>query len=133
MTNKGNGGGAGDRRSAPRMALDAAAIIRFETVDADVRSRIINASRNGVLLAMPAPRPVGTRLHLTVRIAEPPADIKLEGIVVHVADNSQNASPGFGTQVGLFLTNAGVEWENLCRRLAETPGTILPDSSATAA
>jgi hypothetical protein len=131
MTNQGNGGG--ERRSTPRMSLDAAAIIRFETLDADVRSRIINASRNGVLLAMPAPRPVGTKLHLTVRIAEPPADIKLEGIVVHVADNTQNASPGFGTQVGLFLTNAGVEWENLCRRLAETPAAVLPESPATAA
>lgn len=130
MSTKGNGG---ERRSAPRMSLDAAAIIRFETVGADVRSRIINASRNGVLLAMPAPRPVGTRLHLTVRIAEPPADIKLEGIVVHVAENTANPSPGFGTQVGLFLTSAGAEWESLCRRLAETPGAVLPDSSATAA
>ena len=130
MTMKGK---VAERRSAPRMSLDAAAIIRFETVDADVRSRIINASRNGVLLAMPAPRPVGTRLHLVVRIAEPPVDIKLEGIVVHVADNPSNATPGFGTQVGLFLTSAGPEWENLCRRLAETPGAVLPEFPATAA
>ena len=114
-----------ERRSAPRMALDAAAIIRFETVGPEVRSRIINASRNGVLLAMPAPRPVGTRIHLTVRIGEPPADIKLEGIVVHVADNPAASAPGFATQVGVFLTSAGPQWEGLCRRLAEA-GTALP-------
>jgi PilZ domain len=124
-----------ERRSAPRMALDAAAVIRFETVGPDVRSRIINASRNGVLLAMPAPRPVGTRMHLTVRIGDPPADIKLEGIVVHVASNGASAAPGFGTQVGVFLTSVGPEWEGLCRRLAET-SEILPDprdASASAA
>jgi hypothetical protein len=117
-----------DRRSAPRMALDAAAVIRFETVGPEVRSRIINASRNGVLLAMPAPRPVGTRIHLTVRIGEPPADIRLEGIVVHIADNPA-AAVGFGTHVGVFLTSAGAEWEGLCRRLAET-ATVLPEPLA---
>lgn len=120
-----------DRRSAPRMALDAAAVIRFETVSPEVRSRIINASRNGVLLAMPAPRPVGTKMHLTVRIGEPPADIRLEGIVVHVAENPA-APVGFTTQVGVFLSSAGVEWENLCRRLAEAPGAALPETPASA-
>ena len=111
-----------DRRGAPRMALDAAAIIRFESVGGDMRSRIINASRNGVLLAMPAARPVGTRMHVTVRIGEPPVEIKLHGIVVHVAENP-DAAPGFTTQVGVFLTDAGPEWETLCRRLADAaPG-----------
>ena len=64
--------------AAPRMALDAAAIIRFDSVGGDMRSRVINASRNGVLLAMPAARPVGTRMHVTVRIGEPPMEIKLQ-------------------------------------------------------
>jgi hypothetical protein len=107
-----------DRRGAPRMALDAAAIIRFDSVGGDLRSRVINASRNGVLLAMPASRPVGTRMHVTVRIGDPPMEIKLHGIVAHVAENP-GAPPGFTTQVGVFLTNSGPEWENLCRRLAE--------------
>ena len=75
------------------MSLDAAAIIRFESVGGDSRSRIINASRNGVLLAMPAARPVGTRMHVTVRIGEPPMEIKLHGIVAHVAENP-DAAPG---------------------------------------
>src|SRR5689334_6094803 len=103
-----------ERRSAPRMALDAAAIIRFESVGPELRSRVINASRNGILLAMPAPRPVGTRMHITVRIGEPAMEIKLHGIVAHVAENP-GGQPGFTTVVGLYLTEAGVEWENLCR------------------
>jgi hypothetical protein len=127
MTSKVKGA---DRRSAPRMALDAAAVIRFETMGPEVRSRIINASRNGVLLAMPAPRPVGTRIHLTVRIGEPPADIRLEGIVVHVADNPANATPGFGTQVGVFLTSAGDQWEGLCRRLLAETSAVPPAAQA---
>ena len=111
------------------MALDAAAVIRFETAGGpEVRSRIINASRNGVLLAMPAPRPVGTRIHLNVRIGEPPADFRLEGIVEHVAANPGSSAPGFGTQVGVFLTSAGAEWESLCHRLAEA--VALPTAPA---
>ena len=100
------------------MALDAAAIIRFGTVGPELRSRVLNASRNGILLAMPEPRPVGTRMHITVRIGEPAMEIKLTGIVAHVADNP-TGQPGFTTLVGLYLTEAGAEWEALCRRLAE--------------
>jgi hypothetical protein len=111
-----------DRRTAPRMTLDAAAIIRFESMGSDMRSRVVNASRNGVLLAMPAPRPVGTRMHVTVRIGEPPLEIKLLGIVVHVADNP-TAPPGFTTQVGVFLTKTGPEWEALCQQLADPART----------
>jgi hypothetical protein len=111
----------GERRAAPRMALDAAAVIRFESsVGPEFRSRIVNASRNGILLAMPEQRPLGTRMHVTVRIGDPPFEIKLSGLVVHVADNP-NAPPGFTTQVGVFLTEAGPAWEALCRRISENP------------
>jgi hypothetical protein len=106
-----------DRRAAPRMNLDAAAIIRLETAGGpDIRSRIINASVNGVLLAMPAPRPVGTRIHLIVRIGDPHSEIKLTGIVAHVAENP-GAAPGFTSQVGIFLTDTGPDWVALCRRI----------------
>lgn len=103
------------------MALDAAAIIRFESMGQDMRSRVVNASRNGILLAMPAERPVGTRMHITVRIGEPLMEIKLTGIVAHVAQNP-GGQPGFTTLVGLYLTDVGAEWETLCRRLAPVEG-----------
>jgi len=100
------------------MSLDAAAVIRFDSVGADVRSRIVNVSRNGVLLAMPAPRPVGTRIHLTVRIGDPALELRLSGIVVHVAEKA-GAPEGFSTHVGIFLTEAGPQWEAFCSQIAE--------------
>jgi len=107
-----------ERRRAPRMSLDAAAVIRFDSVGADVRSRIVNLSRNGVLLAMPAPRPVGTRIHVTVRIGEPVLELRLSGIVVHVAEKA-DAPEGFTTHVGIFLTEAGPQWDTFCAQIAE--------------
>jgi hypothetical protein len=99
------------------MALDVAAIIRFDSVGSDIRSRIVNASENGILLAMPAPRPVGTRMHVTVRIGDPVMALTVSGIIVHVAEN-RHAPPGFTTRVGVFLTDAGQEWVTLCRRIS---------------
>jgi hypothetical protein len=106
-----------ERRRGPRLALDAAAVIRIESLNAPFNSRIVNASLNGLLLAIPAPRPVGTRMHITVRIAEPASEISVSGIVVHVAESPQ-AAPGFTSRVGIFLTDTGPEWESLCQRLA---------------
>ena len=99
------------------MSLDAAAIIRFESVGADIRSRILNASENGILLAMPAPRPVGTRMHVTVRIGDPVMALTVSGIIVHVAEN-RHAPPGFTTRVGVFLTDVDAEWIALCQRIS---------------
>ncbi len=105
-----------DRRRGPRMNLDAAAIIRLDSVNNQVPSRIVNASRSGLLLAMPAPRPVGTRIYITVRIDDPLYEIQVAGIIVHVAEE-QDAPAGFGTRVGIFLTKTGSDWASLCRRL----------------
>src|SRR5207248_2682263 len=70
-----------ERRRGPRLALDAAAVIRIESLDSPLTSRIVNASLNGLLLAMPAPRPVGTRMHITVRIGDPAYEISVSGII----------------------------------------------------
>jgi hypothetical protein len=106
-----------ERRSGPRVALDAAAIIRLESMGgADIRSRIVDASLNGLKLAMPAPRPVGTRMHICVRIGDPAYEINVSGIIVHVQEN-KNAPPGFTTHVGIYLVDAGPEWAALCRRM----------------
>ena len=55
-------------------------------------------------------------------------EIKLHGIVAHVAENP-DAAPGFTTQVGVFLTDTGPEWETLCRRLA-APSATPPSAPA---
>jgi hypothetical protein len=106
-----------ERRAGPRVALDAAAIIRLDNVeDGDVRSRIIDASATGLKIAIPAPRPVGTKMHICVRIGDPAYEISVTGIIVHVQQN-MDAPPGFTTHVGIYLVEAGPDWAALCRRL----------------
>ncbi len=108
-----------ERRRGPRVALDAAAVIRIGSLDSPLNSRIVNASLNGLLLAMPAPRPVGTRMHVTVRIGDPAYEITVSGIIVHVS-HSASAAPGFNAQVGIFLQETGPDWAELYKKLALT-------------
>ncbi len=110
-----------DRRAGPRVSLDAAAIIRMETMGSDVRSRIIDASTNGLKLAMPAPRPIGTRMHICVRIGDPAYEINVSGIIVHVSETKE-APAGFTSHVGIYLTEVGPDWGALCRRLMSDTG-----------
>ena len=99
------------------MALEADAVIRLGTLSAEVASRIVNASERGLLLALPAPRPVGTRIRVRVRIDDPAYEISVAGIIVHVA-TIEGAAPEVSTQAGIFLTETGPDWRALCRRLA---------------
>jgi PilZ domain len=117
MTEKLSERAMAERRQWPRMALDAAAIIRLETLQSDIKTRIINASANGLLLAMPAVRPVGTRMHVRVKIGDPVEDISVSGIIVHVTQ-TKNAAPGFTARVGVYLTHVTPQWQSLCERLA---------------
>jgi hypothetical protein len=114
------------------VALDASAIIRLDSLDASVTSRIVNASHRGLLLDMPEPRPVGTRIHVRVSIQDPRFEIEVSGIIVHVeAPRALPPGPGErdGTEkdgaagsrsarVGVYLTTVGPDWAALCRRLA---------------
>lgn len=109
-----------ERRSGPRLALDANAIIRVDRLDADVQSRIVNASESGLLLAAPEGRPVGTRIRITVQIDDPKHDITVSGIIVH-AGSSPEVDPAYRTRLGIFLTEHGPDWSALCRRLARLP------------
>jgi hypothetical protein len=108
-----------ERRRWPRVALAASAVIRIESLATAESSRILNASQRGLLMIMPAPRPLGTRMHIRVQIGEPRYEIEVSGIVVHVADDP-DAPPGFTTRVGVYLTDASPDWTALCRRLAKS-------------
>ncbi len=111
--------GSTERRRGPRLALDAAAVIRIDSTNGNLNSRIVNASLNGLLLAMPAPRPIGTRMHITVRVGDPAVEINVSGIIVHVA-HSHDAAPGFDSHVGIFLTESGSDWHALYEKLSMT-------------
>lgn len=113
-----------ERRAWPRLKLDAEAVLRLDPLDDQIRSPILNASGNGLLLALPRPRPVGTRMRITVQLSNPRTDITVSGVVVHVAARPQ--VPALPVAVGIFLTEAGPEWLALCRRLASVQTPLTP-------
>lgn len=109
-----------ERRRAPRVALDAKAIIKLESLTPDIKSRIVNASERGLLLVLPEPRPVGTRIHVKVQIGDPLHEFEVSGIIVHL-QQQENVNPKLAVRAGILLTDVGPEWIALCRRLAGMP------------
>jgi hypothetical protein len=97
------------------MVLDAAALIRMESLSAEIPTRILNASERGLLLAMPATRPVGTRIHVRVQIGDPVYEIAVAGIIVHIA--AVEGDPRTVARAGILLTDVGPDWRAFCRRL----------------
>lgn len=88
--------------------MDLSAIIRLDAASERILSRILNASTNGLLLAMPEARPIGTRVSITIATPEE-RDLKLEGMIVHTARLS-HADPRLTARVGIFLTQVGDAW-----------------------
>jgi hypothetical protein len=105
------------------MAIQANAIIRVESVSTSLNSRIVNASERGLLLSLPEPRPVGTRINITLHIDDPSLDINVSGIIVHV-NTIEAADPLVAARAGIFLTDTSPDWLALCRRLARL---VTPD------
>ena len=99
------------------MALDATAIIHLDLRGPGTHSRIVNASSRGMLLVMPDARPVGTKIHVTVELDDPPKQIHVSGIIVH-CNTSENVDPRFTARAGILITTAGPEWDELCKQLA---------------
>jgi len=99
------------------MALDATALIHLDLHGPGMHSRIVNASSRGMLLVMPDARPVGTKIHITVQLDNPPDEIKVTGIIVH-CNTSENVDPRFTARAGILVTAAGPDWDQLCKQLA---------------
>ena len=107
-----------ERRSdGPRLALEATAIIKIDSLSSGIHSRIVNASQRGMQLIMPDSRPVGTRIRVTVQIEAPPSEITVSGIIVHTA-TMESIDPRFTARIGILLTETGSDWLTLCERLA---------------
>jgi hypothetical protein len=97
-------------------------MIRLDLRSPALHSRIINASPRGMLLVMPDARPVGTRIHVTVRIegqlGTMPREVHLEGIIVHCSV-TENVDPRFSARAGILVTASEPHWADLCHRLAQ--------------
>jgi len=107
-----------ERRSdGPRLALEATALITIDVLSPAIHSRIVNASQRGMQLVMPDSRPVGTRIRVTVRIEEPQHEVTVSGIIVHTS-TMENIDPRLTSRIGIFLTETGDDWRDLCDNLA---------------
>jgi hypothetical protein len=106
-----------ERRSdGPRLVLEANAVIKLDLTGSSFNSRIVNASQKGMLVVMPDTRPVGTRIRVTVQVEEPRSDITVAGIIVH-STPFESVDVRFSARIGIFLTETGQDWLDLCDRL----------------
>jgi hypothetical protein len=88
---------------------------RDDVVDA----RMLNISREGVFLAMDPPRPIGTRVRLTLQIEASNEKYTLEGVVVRcVPDGDEPPNPGEQPGVAVFLTITSPGYLRFCDELA---------------
>jgi hypothetical protein len=91
-------------------------VVRLDSAAAS-QSQVLNASERGLMLMLPDARPVGTRIHITLYVGDPPAKIEISGIIVHVTA-LESISVRRPVRAGIVLTEAGPDWLELCRSLA---------------
>jgi len=103
---------APERRNWPRVELKLSAQLRFEDAAELALSETSDVSRDGVFLNMKTPRPIGTRVKLTIEIASSGQRFALEGVVVRQVSDQRSR-----TGVGIFLTSASPGWVELCAEL----------------
>lgn len=97
----------------------------MDRLGARVNARILNASERGLFLAMDDPRPIGTRIRLTIQVADPPLRTEIAGIVIHVVSDEKqpgNQPPG----VGVFLDEVDDAWIEFCRARQGPAGRNQP-------
>jgi hypothetical protein len=100
------------------VTLEANAVIKLDLAGSAINSRIVNASQKGMLVVMPDARPVGTRIRVTVQIEAPPSEITVAGIIVR-STPFESVDVRFSARIGIFLTETGQDWLDLCDRLAQ--------------
>jgi Tfp pilus assembly protein PilZ len=111
--------GVGSSRAWPRIDVALSVAVRFQNRDELTATRTLNVSRTGLFIALPWPRPIGTPVLISISIASTGERFSLEGVVVHCqpADDGPLA-PAAIAGVGVFLTHASPEYEQLCDELA---------------
>jgi hypothetical protein len=91
-------------------------VVRLESL-AGRQSRVLNASERGLMLVLSDPRPVGTQIRVTLYVGEPPRKIEIAGVIVHTTP-LESADAGQPVKAGIYLTEAGPDWVELCQELA---------------
>jgi hypothetical protein len=91
-------------------------VVRLDSASGK-QSRVVNASEQGLMLVLPDARPVGTRIHIALHVGDPPGKIEISGVIVHVTP-LEGVGPRRPVRAGIFVTDSGPDWIELCRTLA---------------
>lgn len=108
----------GDTRRWPRLHLALDVRIRFDNLEQAVDTTTLNLSRGGLFIRMAAPREIGTRVRIGMRIASTREQFTLEGVVIRrVPDGDEPLRPGDIPGVAVFLTSTSVGYARFCENL----------------
>jgi hypothetical protein len=86
-----------------RLALGVS--LRFGTLDEALAAKTANISREGLLIAMDTPKPLGTIVKVKLEVGQ--RGFQLEGVVIRSDDDG----------IGVHVTEASEGWVALCEEL----------------
>ncbi|WP_243336721.1 TIGR02266 family protein [Anaeromyxobacter soli] len=125
--------GPHDKRGGGRTPVGLAVRLSYGTIDELVERFAVNISRGGVFIRTRAPRPVGTRLALELRLSGGEAAIRGEGVVRWIQAEDPAAHPRRAPGMGVQFTRLDDASRALVERMVElkerrgvAPGVIAP-------
>lgn len=109
-----------EARRWPRIQLALDVKVRFETLDRALEARTLNVSREGVFILMDRPRPIGTRVRMSLRVEATGESFFLEGVVVRcVPDGDEQLKSGDERGIAVFLTSSSSGYSHFCDLVAQ--------------
>ncbi len=108
-----------DTRRWPRLPLAIEVKVRLEQLDHAIDAKTLNISREGVFIAMDPPKPIGTRVRVSLSIASTSEKFMIEGVVVRCTpDADGHLAPGETPGIAVFLTLTSPGYTRICDELA---------------
>ena len=98
-------------RRWPRIDLALRVRLLFENVSGAADSQTVDISRQGLFVRLEKPRPIGTKVHIEIRLGTGER-LEVDGVVVRVVPDPEDKDPDPAAQpgMGVFLTNASETW-----------------------
>jgi molecular chaperone DnaK len=125
--------GPNDKRGGGRRPVGLAVRLSYGTIDELVERFAVNISRGGVFIRTRDPKPVGTPLHLELRLAGGEAAIRGEGVVRWIQAEDPAAHPRRAPGMGVQFTKLDDASRALVERMVElkerrglAPGVVAP-------
>ena len=98
-------------RRWPRIDLALKVRLQFENVTGAADSQTVDISRQSWFVRLEKPRPIGTKVHIEIRLGTGER-LEVDGVVVRVVPDPDDKDPDPAAKpgIGVFLTNAGEAW-----------------------